>query len=133
MWAQVLLVAVGLELMAAPALFGYAGSAATNDRIVGPAVAAIAFLAVSRITRGLRWVNLLPGAWLLLAPWVLDYAGEATVNSLLAGALILGLAWVGRVDQSRYGGGWETLFDTARLPWRRREEQRAAGDRQGGP
>lgn len=111
MVAQLAVLAAGIWLMAAPAVLGYAGTlAATSDRVVGPTVAAIALLAASRILRGLRWLNLLPGLWLVAAPWMLNFTPIALVNSLAVGAAVLLLAPVGRVDQSRYGGGWASLL-----------------------
>jgi hypothetical protein len=115
MRAQMILVLVGLWLMAAPDVLGYDGAAATSDRIAGPVLAAVSFLAVFQITRGLRWANLPIGAWLAAAPWVLGFPADATVNSMLCGAAALVLAPIGSPDQRRYGGGWIALRDTSRL------------------
>jgi hypothetical protein len=52
MWPRLLTVAVGIWLMAAPAVLGYAGTPATSDRIAGPVVAAIGIVAASTVTRG---------------------------------------------------------------------------------
>lgn len=123
MRAQMILVVVGLWLMAAPAVLDYGGAAATSDRIAGPVLTAMAFLAVFQITRGLRWINLPIGAWLVVAPWILDFPGDATLSSVLAGLATLALAPIGSPDQSRYGNGWIALRDTRRLP--------RAGDREG--
>ena len=125
MRAQMVLVIVGLWLMAAPAVLDYGGAAATSDRIAGPLLAAMSFLAVFQITRGMRWANLPIGAWLVAAPWILDFRGDATVSSMLAGVAALVLAPTGSPDQSRYGGGWIALRDTRRLP--------SAGGRGPGP
>lgn len=121
MRAQMILVVVGLWLMAAPAVLDYGDPAATSDRIAGPLLAAMAFLAVFQITRGLRWANVPVGAWLVAAPWILGFPGDATVSSMLAGLAALILAPTGSTDQNRYGGGWIALRDTHRLP--------SAGDR----
>lgn len=83
---------------------------------VGPLMAAAAFLAIFAITRGLRWFNLLVGAWLVTVPWLLDFPTDATVSSVVCGVAALVLAPVGSVDQSRYGGGWRALWETNRLP-----------------
>jgi hypothetical protein len=109
MFAQILLAATGVWLMAAPAVLGYEEPAATSDRIAGPVMAAVAFLAVFSITRGVRWVNLAVGTWLVLAPWLLDFPIDALANSCLCGIAALVLAPVGHVDQEQYAGGWLAL------------------------
>ena len=116
MKAQMSLVVAGLWLMAAPAVLGYGGDAATSDRIAGPILAALSFLAVFSITRGLRWASLPIGAWLVVGPWLLDFPTDATVSSMVCGVATLALAPRGSPDQGKYGGGWLTLRDTRRLP-----------------
>lgn len=113
--AQMTLVVTGLWLMLAPSVLDYGGAAATSDRIAGPVMAATAFLAVFAITRGLRWFNLLVGAWLVAAPWLLNFPVDATVSSMVCGVAALVLAPLGAPDQSRYGGGWIALRRTERL------------------
>jgi hypothetical protein len=110
MFAQIVLVATGIWLMAAPAVLGYAEPAATSDRIAGPVMAAIAFLAAFAITRGLRWLNLAVGGWLVIAPWLLDSPTAALVSSSLCGVAALVLAPVGHLEQDQYGGGWLALL-----------------------
>lgn len=117
MWAQIVLVGVGLWLEFAPLVLGYDGVAANSDRIAGPVMIAIAFLSIFGITRGLRWFNLLVGLWLVVGPWLLSFPLDAALSSLAAGVLALVLAPVGQPDQGRYGGGWIVLLQTSRLPW----------------
>jgi hypothetical protein len=109
MWPQLGVTAVGIWLMAAPAVLGYGGAAAASDRIVGPTVAAIGFVAASAITRGLRWLNLIPAVWLLVGPWLLGAPVPAKASSITAGLLVLALARSGRPDPGRFGGGWRSL------------------------
>ena len=116
MLAQVALTAVGLWLMFAPSVLDYASPAADSDRISGPLLAAVAFLAIFQITRGLRWANLPIGLWLVAAPLLLGFPTDASVNSVVCGVATLALAPLGRLEQSRYGGGWVTLWRTDRLP-----------------
>lgn len=118
--AQAVVALVGLFLMAAPALLGYAGvdDAADNHRAVGPLVVAIGFLAVFPITRLVRWANGGPGLWLLVSPLVVDGPRAATVVSLVCGVVVLALFWIEKADQSPYGGGWDTLLSDERVPTR---------------
>jgi hypothetical protein len=53
-WAKEFRTLVGMWLMAAPAILGYGGTAATNDWIIGPRAATIAAVAASEVLRSLR-------------------------------------------------------------------------------
>ncbi|MDP8923989.1 MAG: SPW repeat protein [Chloroflexota bacterium] len=110
MWAQLASTAIGLWLMAAPAVLGYGDPAKRIDHIVGPVAASFAFIAVWEVTRSLRWVNVLLGAWLLVAPWVLGYATTPTVNSMVVGTLLIVLASVRGEVTEQFGGGWSSLL-----------------------
>jgi hypothetical protein len=117
-WVRALSGLLGIWLMAAPDVLGYGAPAATSDRIVGPVAASVAVVAMSAVTRGVRWLNLLPGGWLLVAPWLLGYPPAATVNSLVVGLLLIGLAFVRGPVTAWYGGGWAALLP-GRVPGRR--------------
>lgn len=110
MWARILGVALGIWLMVAPAVLDYAGPARTNDRIVGPLVVSLAFVAIWEVTRSLRWVNLALSLWLVFAPWALGYELVPTLNSTVVGLLLGPVSAVrGKVEQ-RFGGGWSSLL-----------------------
>jgi hypothetical protein len=109
MWFRAANVAVGVWLMAAPAVVGYGQPAADFHRTLGPVAAAVAIIAMAEVTRPFRWVNLPVGLALLVVPWVQGYSGAALANSLLCGAAIVGLATLrGRVTKN-VGGGWRSL------------------------
>lgn len=110
MYAQWLSAAVGIWLMAAPAVLGYGGTARDHDHIFGPLIANFAIVAVWEATRGVRLANVPIGAWLLLAPWLLGYGAAETWNSLLCGAAVLGLSLIRGKITNRYGGGWSALW-----------------------
>lgn len=111
MWVRLANTAVGLWLMAAPAVLGYGDPADTNDRIVGPLAVTFAIIAIWEVTRALRWLNLALGLWLLAAPWLLGgYPADATVNSLAAGALLALFSLVRGKMQQEYAGGWPSLW-----------------------
>lgn len=134
MWAQALNTALGVWLMFAPAALGYGDPAATSDRIVGPLVAAFAFVAIAQITRSLRRVNLLCGPWLVVAPLILSYPMTPAINSVLCGIAITLLARIhGRVT-TPFGGGWTVLWRPTQASGVRGQEsgvKQARGDRLG--
>ena len=74
----------GIWLMMSPAVLGYADPARANDRIIGPIVASLATIAMWEVSRPLRWVNVVLGAWLLVAPWLLGHIRP----------LVAGIAWL---------------------------------------
>lgn len=117
MIARIVAVASGIWLMFAPAVLGYGGPAADNDRIFGPIGAAFAFVAVWDVVRPLRWATVPVGMWLILAPFLLGYGGvPATVSSVVAGAVMAVTAPLGGETRQVYGGGWKTLLPSGRVP-----------------
>lgn len=111
MWPRICNVILGLWLMAAPAVLGYGGAAHANDRIVGPLVLSFAFIAISEVTRSLRWANLPLGIWLLIAPWPMDFPTKSLVNDLIVGVLIVIFASIaGPPVKTRFGGGWRAIW-----------------------
>jgi hypothetical protein len=110
MWAQLINVAIGIWLMAAPDVLGYGGIAADHDRIVGPLVATFACVACWEATRPLRWVNLPVGAWMLLAPWLLGFPSTATIDTMLCGIAVACLSLVRGKLKHRFDGGWAALW-----------------------
>lgn len=113
MWAQIVNAALGIWLMAAPAVLGYGDPALVNDRIVGPVAATFAIVAWWGVTRPLRWVNLPLGVWLVIAPWLLGY-GEvaAIINSMAVGLVMAACAMVKGTVEHRYGGGWSAVLES---------------------
>lgn len=118
---HVIVCLLGVWLMAAPAVLGYVGTAAeTSDRLVGPTIAAIGFVAASEITRSVRWANLVAAAWLVAGPWLIGAPTAAAINSLVVGLLVGALSPLGKPDTDRFGGGWSSLWKPERLAPRRR-------------
>lgn len=110
-WARLGNAALGIWLMAAPAVLGYAGAAEVNDRIVGPVAATFALVAIAAVMRPLRWVNTVVGGWLLVAPWLLGYDATRTiVNDLLVGVLLIAFSLVKGTVEDRFAGGWSSLW-----------------------
>ena len=109
MWPRLASVAIGIWLMAAPAVLGYGDPARANDRVVGPIVVSVACVAIWEVARALRWANAVVALWLLIAPWVLGHDSIATANSVAAGMLLLTLATIRGPMRQRFGGGWRAL------------------------
>jgi hypothetical protein len=106
MAARLLAALLGAWLMAAPATLHYAGAAATSDRIAGPLVVGTALPAAWPVLRGLRWMELVAGAWLLVAPWLLASPADATIGSVAVGLVLVALAFAGGETEQRFDGGW---------------------------
>jgi hypothetical protein len=114
MWPQLVNTALGIWLMAAPAVLGYGRPASTNDHIIGPLVATFACIAIWEATRSVRWINLPLGLWLIAAPLLLGHPPDGAVNSVVCGIAIAILSSVGGAIQQRFAGGWSALGrDTA--------------------
>jgi hypothetical protein len=114
---RLLAVAAGVWLMFAPAVIGYDGPAAANDRIFGPIGGSMAFVAIWEVLRPLRWGTLPVGLWLLVAPFALGYGDTgAVVSSLAAGAVMAGSAFLGGGTEQRFGGGWRSILPGRPVP-----------------
>lgn len=100
---------VGVWLMASPAILGYEGVAAANDRIVGPIAASVAILAMSDVLRSVRLANVGLGGWMAIAAFLLPYPDMAILTTLAAGIALVLLALPESTPKERFGGGWTAL------------------------
>ncbi len=117
MMARLVAVAVGVWLVAAPAALGYDDPAAPNDRIVGPLIASLAFVAAWEVGRPLRWVTLPLGLWMIVAPLALGYDdATAVLNSLASGLVVAATAPIQGRRQRAFGGGWPSLIGRRDAP-----------------
>ena len=116
MWARLLSAALGIWLMAAPAVLGYGGVAANSDRIAGPIAASFAIVATSGVTRPLRWMTIPVGVWLLVGPWLLNFPIQALVTDAVVGVPLIALAFARGTVSERFGGGWSTLLPGHQAP-----------------
>lgn len=110
--------AVGVWVMAAPSVLGYEVSAGgeggsrlaeTSDRIAGPVIVAFSTVAAWEVTRALRWVSLVAGAWLMLAPWMLKLPALAGTSDMLSGLAVIALSSVRGRQRRAFGGGFRAL------------------------
>lgn len=110
MWARFLSAALGIWLMAAPAVLGYGRPMSVSDRVAGPLLAALSIMAIWGVMRSLRWWTLPVSSWLLMAPWLLGGPVAAYLDSMLVGAAAIALAMVRGAVSEQYGGGWASLL-----------------------
>lgn len=111
MWAHVITAAIGIWLMAAPAVLGFVGTPAEYSyRIAGPLIATFSICAWWQVLRGLRRVNTPAGVWLALAPLFVDHTLWAAVTSVACGIAVALLSLVEGERTERYGGGWTVLW-----------------------
>jgi hypothetical protein len=109
MWARVAASLAGVWLMAAPSALGYAGAARISDLIVGPIAASVAIVAMSEVTRAVRWATLPLGCWAIVSPWLLGSPPAARVSGLVAGAVLAASALARGRRSAQFGGGWRAL------------------------
>jgi uncharacterized membrane protein len=103
-WTLIVSAALGLWLMAAPAVFDTGGRAADSNHIVGPLATTFAVIAMGEVTRAARYVNVLLGAWIVAAPWLLGGAGmAAAVNNAAVGVALILLSLPRGHIRERYG------------------------------
>lgn len=92
-WNLLASIALGLWVMASPAILGTAANAAHSDHIVGALVVTVTMVALADVGRRARFINVLFGAWLIAAPWLLDGGTTAaTVSGVVVGALLIALS-----------------------------------------
>lgn len=90
----VLSIAIGVWLMFTRLSFDTTGTLANSDHVVGALVVTFTTIALAEVTRSVRFINILFGAWLIAVPWLLDGAVTplATWNSVLCGLALIALA-----------------------------------------
>lgn len=110
MWAQFINIALGLMVMLAPGLWDYDKSAASNNYIAGPLVITFAIISITDVGRNIRWFNVPVGFWLLISPLVFEMGEPGIILNMLAGMGIVIFSLIKGKRQSRFGGGWRSLF-----------------------
>jgi hypothetical protein len=102
-------IALGIWLMASPAMLDYTGAARISALVVGPIAASVSWIALSEVTRSVRRFNLALGWWLIVAGLILPQPTSARINCIVVGLLLGFIAlWRTRIKGS-YGGGWKAL------------------------
>jgi hypothetical protein len=92
-WNLALSAALGLWVMAAPAVLGIAGSAANSSYLAGALVITWAVIAFGEVARPARLLNIPMGLWIAAAPWLLSGStGLSRWVDLLVGGLLIALS-----------------------------------------
>lgn len=62
---------LGVWLLAAPAISETQGAAADSEHVMGAVVLTVVATALAEVTRAVRFLNVICGAWVAVAPWAL--------------------------------------------------------------
>lgn len=104
-WTLPLSAALGVWLMASPAIFGSQGAMADSDHLVGALVVTVAVIALAEVARAVRFINIPFGLWFIAAPWLLAGATVgATWNDIIIGVIIILLSLLAGQVREQYGG-----------------------------
>ena len=106
-WTTVAAAALGIWLMASPAVFGMRGAAADSAHLVGALIVSFSVIAIAEVGRAIRFLNLPLGVWTIAAPWFLGGMSAAAIaSSLLVGAAVI-LASLPRGPVRERYAGWQ--------------------------
>jgi uncharacterized membrane protein len=105
-WTLRVSAALGVWLMAAPAVLGVSGMAADSDHLAGALIVTWAVIAFGEVARPTRLLNIPMGLWVAGAPWLLSGGTDLSRwTDLLVGALLVVLSVRrGRIDEQF--GSW---------------------------
>jgi len=92
-WNLAACAALGVWLMAAPAVLGASGVAASVDQVAGALVVTWAVIGFGQIIRPIRLLNLVTGVVIVAAPWMIEGATTASrTNDVAVGVLVMALS-----------------------------------------
>ena len=103
-WNLLASAALGLWLMASPAILHTSRSAADSDHLVGALVITVAITALAEVGRIARFIGIAFAAWLIAAPWLLTGGTSASKWTGVTVGVLLIVATVPRGPiKERYG------------------------------
>jgi SPW repeat len=114
--ARLCTVALGMWLMAAPAVLDLGAAETASMHVAGPPVVALAVAACAPALDALRWLLIPLAGWLIISPWFLDGSTAAVTVSVIVGALVPPFARIGHGDAGGRGGGWRAVGPLLRRP-----------------
>jgi hypothetical protein len=77
-WTLVVTAILGVWLMAAPALLGTSGAAASSSHVAGALVVTWSVIGFGEVARPARLLNIPTGVWIAVAPWVVGGASDVS-------------------------------------------------------
>jgi hypothetical protein len=102
--------ALGVWLMAAPAVLGITGRAADSSHLAGALVVTWVVIAFGEVARPVRLLNIPMGAWIAISPWLLSGATDISRwMDLLIGVLLIALS-IRRGHIEEHFGGWNKVL-----------------------
>lgn len=108
-WNLLAAAAIGVWLMAAPAVFGTQGNAAHSDHVLGALVVTASLIALAEVGRAVRFANIALALGIIVLPWLVGGGTLASgLNDLVAGALIIALSIPPGKIRNTYGS-WNPL------------------------
>lgn len=104
-WNLVIITAIGLWVMAAPGVLGYEGTMADSNHLVGAIIVTFGVIAMSEVSRTLRFVHILFGLWLIAAPFILGAEDNTAMwNGIITGLILIPLSIPkGKIEDKRGG------------------------------
>ncbi|MBM3198680.1 MAG: vitamin K epoxide reductase family protein [Chlamydiae bacterium] len=97
-------VLIGAWLMCSPVVLDIPHPASNVAYLIGPLVVAFTVVALSEVTRGVRFVNVLLGLALLLTPWFVEgFSSLAILHNILIGFLLIFLCLKRGIIRESYG------------------------------
>jgi uncharacterized membrane protein len=104
-WTLLLSAALGVWLMAAPAVLGVTEAAADSNHLAGALVVTWAVIAFGEVARPVRLLNMPIGLWIAISPWVLSGAtGASRWVDVFVGLLLVALSIPRGHIEERFGG-----------------------------
>jgi len=105
-WNLLLSAALGVWLMAAPAVLGIDGGAADSHYLAGALVVTWAVIAFGQVARPVRLLNILMGLWVAAAPWLVSGGNDLSRWADVSVGVLLIILSIrrGRIDEQF--GGW---------------------------
>jgi hypothetical protein len=107
----ILTAAIGVWIMASPAVAAINGSAANSQHLIGALIVTLAITAMAEACRAVRWINIIAAAWLMISLMLLPGFSEAAAWTNIASAVALfGLSIPKGKITERYGSFDRFIF-----------------------
>jgi hypothetical protein len=110
-WTLLSSAALGVWLMASPALLGTSGVAADSAHVAGALVVTWSVIGFGEVARPARLLNIPTGAWIAAAPWIVGGASDTSRwADMVAGLLLVALSIRRGRIQEQFGSWNRYLF-----------------------